>query len=104
MTNTMADSCTHLTAKQREDLYNLFKKFELLFDGKLCKYTDEQIHLDVDSTVTPHQSCAYTVPHLHKTTFKKELNQLVKIGVLKKCGRASLVSGTFIIPKTDGSV
>jgi hypothetical protein len=47
---------------------------------------------------------AYIVPHLHKATFKKELDRLVKIGVLEKQGRAEWVAGTFIIPKKDGKV
>ena len=100
----IADGCTHLPPDKREDLFKLFSKFPILFNGKLKKFTDEQIHLEVDPTVTPHRSRAYAVPHSHKDTFKKELDRLVEIGVLEKCGRADWVSGTFIIPKKDGRV
>lgn len=34
----------------------------------------------------------------------KKLDMLVNIGVLKKCGHAEWVVGTFIIPKKDGWV
>lgn len=100
----IAASCTHLTQSQRDDLAKLFSKFEKLFDGKLRKFTDEQIHLDVDPTVPPKRSRPYTVPHSQKELFRKELNRLVDIGVLEKCGRANWVSGTFCIPKKDGRI
>ena len=35
---------------------------------------------------------------------KAELDRLVAIGVLEKCGRADWVSGTFIVPKKDNRV
>ena len=100
----IADSCTHLTQEQRDDLAKLFSKFTKLFNGELRAFTDEKIHLDIDPTVTPHRSRAYAVPHLHRELFKRELERLVKIGVLEKCGRADWVSGTFIVPKKDGRV
>ena len=83
---TIADSCEHLTPSQREDLAKLLSKFPVLFDGKLKVFTDERVHLDIDPNVTPHRSRAYAVPHLHMSTFKKELDRLTEIGVLEKCG------------------
>ena len=100
----IADSCTHLTPEQRDDLYKLLSKFDVLFNNKLKTFTDEKIHLDIDETVPPHRSRAYAVPHVHKRTFKTELERLVEEDVLEKCGRATWVAGTFIIPKKDGRV
>ena len=79
-------------------------KYHKLFDGTLKEFTDELIHLDIDKGVKPTTSRAYTVPHVHMGTFKKELDRLEEIGVLEKTGRAEWVSGTFIIPKKDGRV
>ena len=100
----IADKCTHLSPEQRADLVKLFSKFEALFDGTLRKFTDEQIRLEVDSNIPSKRSRAYAVPHRQQELFRKELNRLVAIGVLEKCGRADWVSGTFIIPKKDGRV
>jgi len=100
----IAESCTHLTKEQCKNLTNLPTKFLKLFNNELKSFTDEKIYLDIDPTVTPHHSCPYAVPQAHMTTFKKELNQLVSIGVLEKCGCADWVAGTFIIPKKDGWV
>ena len=91
--------CTHLTKEQRDDLAKLFSKFETLFDGNLRKFTDERIHLEIEPNVQPKRSRPYAVPRNHLEIFKKELDRLVAIGVLEKCGRADWVSGTFIIPK-----
>ena len=100
----IADQCTHLTPAQRLDLERLFAKFEKLFDGKLRKFTDEKIHLDIDSSVRPHRSRAYPVPVSQRELFKQELERLVEIGVLEKCGRADWVSATFCVAKKDGRV
>ena len=94
----------HLDDKQRTDLVRLLTKFPTLFNGKLKKYEGETIHLDVDPSVTPSRSRAYSVPHTLLKTFKKELDHLVSQGVLEKGGRADWVSGTFLIAKKDGRV
>ena len=80
----------------------LLSKFDILFNNKLKTFTDDKIHLEVDLSVTPHSSCAHAVPHSHKSTFRKELEQLVQEGVMENCGRATWIAGTFIMPKKDG--
>ena len=100
----VAQSCKHLTQEQRDDLEKLLSKFDKLFDGKLRKFTDEKIHLEVDPNVPSHRSRPYTVPFSQRELFRRELNRLVSIGVLEKCGRADWVSGTFCIPKKDGRI
>ena len=84
--------------------FKLLSKFNVLFNNKLKTFTDKKIHLKVDSSVTPHRSCACTVPHSHKVTFKKEIKRLVQEGVMEKCGCATWVAGTFITPKKVGQV
>ena len=50
------------------------------------------------------RSHVYAVPDVYRDLFKHKLDQLVAIGVLKKCDCADWVSGTFIVPKKDNQV
>lgn len=97
-------ACTHLPLDKREQLYNLLKNYQDVFDGKLKVYPDELIHLDIDPTIQPHRSRAYPIPRSQLRIFKQELDRLVKIGVLSPCGRSTWISGSFIIPKKDKTV
>ena len=97
-------SCTHLSQQQQNSLFEILSKHSKLFDNELKVFPDEQISLDIDPSVPPSQSRAYPVPHSHLDVFKKELDRLVKIGVLERTGRSSWISGSFIIPKADGTV
>ena len=49
----IADSCEHLSDKQREQLHKLLVKCKQVFDGKLRAYTDKYIHLEVESGSAP---------------------------------------------------
>ena len=61
----IVDLCAHLTPEQQEDLFKLLSKFNVLFNNKLKMFTDEKIHLKVNSSVAPYRSRAYAVPHSH---------------------------------------
>lgn len=100
----VVDNCTHLNDHQRSKLYDVLRKFEKLFDGTLGLYPHEKIHLELIEGAKPHYSKPYQVPERHKEVFKKELDRLVSIGVLKKCGRSEWSSGTFVVPKSDSTV
>ncbi len=44
------------------------------------------------------------MPRVHLSTFKKELDHLVKLGVLVPQQQSEWASPTFIVPKKDGRV
>ena len=100
----VVSACKHLDKAQQEKLLAVLRKYEKLFDGKLKKFSGEKIKLELQQGAVPHRSRAYQVPHAHMEVFRKELERLVKIGVLERAGRAEWIAGTFIIPKKDSSV
>ena len=44
------------------------------------------------------------MPHVHLESFKKELQHLVKLGVLSPQGSSEWAAHSFIIPKKDGRI
>jgi hypothetical protein len=95
---------SHLNAEQQKDLKELLNKYKKLFDGTLGVYPHKKFHIEIEPDAKPKHSRPYAVPHIHLETFKKELQHLVKIGVLSCQGTSTWASPTFIIPKKDGRV
>ena len=75
-----------------------------MFDGTLGVYPHKKFHIEIDPDAKPVYQRPYAVPRVHLTTFKKELDHLVELGVLKPQQKSEWASGTFIIPKKDGRV
>ena len=94
----------HLSPSQKKDLLCVLKKNQKMFDGTLGVYPHKKFHIDIDPDAKPVFQRAYAVPRVHLSTFKRELDHLVKLGVLKAQQESEWASGTFIIPKKDGRV
>ena len=101
---TVADGAKHLTSIEREKLYKLLVKYQEIFDGTLGAWKTDDVDFDLKEGAQPFSQRYYPVPHLYKETFKKELDRLVKLGVLEKVQQSEWGSPTFIIPKKDGRV
>ena len=97
-------NCPHLTDTQRKQLRDLLLKHDKLFDGTLRTYTDKKMDIELLPEATAVYRRPYSVPYLHMEVFKKELQRLCDIGVLKRCGPSAWGLPTFIIPKKDGKV
>ena len=69
----VVNSCSHLSSSQKRDLKRLLQKFEILFNGKLKTFPNEQIHLELDPTVPAHRAQTYPVPPTQMDVFKKKL-------------------------------
>ena len=100
----LMDSLPHLYQQQKQQLEQLFAKHEKLFDGTLGLYPHKKVHIEVQPDAEPKHQRPYAVPQIHWDTFKKELQHLVKIGVLSPAGMSKWASPSFIIPKKDGRV
>ena len=101
---TVVQGVKHLNEEQRIKLYQLLMKYENVFDGTLGEWKTDPVDFELVDGATPHSQRHYPVPHLYKTTFKKELDRLVKLGVLEKVQQSEWGSPTFIVPKKDNKV
>ncbi len=56
--------------------------------------------------ITPYKRAQNpdAVPKAYETTFRREVERLSAVGVLKKVNRSKWAAPTFIIPKKDGTV
>ena len=92
---------THLNKIQKEKSYRLLREYEDLFDGSLGTWQTAPVDVELKEDPEPHSQRHYLVPHLYKQTFKKELDQLEKVGVLEPVQESEWGSPTFIVPKKD---
>ncbi|MGH7954793.1 MAG: reverse transcriptase family protein, partial [Gloeomargaritales cyanobacterium] len=93
----------HLTVEERKKLSTLLQKYSKIFDGTLGKYPHEQVHLKLKPNSKPIHAKPYSVPRIHQSAFRNEIDRLVELDVLEKATGLQWASPAFIIPKRDGS-
>ena len=93
----ITEQCTHLTSEEQTLLFNLLKKYEDLFDGTLGTWQTEPIELELREDAKPYHGKAYPVPHSEEKKLKEEINQMVKLGVLRKANRSQWGFPAFTI-------
>ena len=100
----VVEQLTHLSESQRNDIRTVLKRFTKLFDGTLGVYPHRKFHIDVMPGANPKHVWPYAIARIHLEPFKKELDHLVRIGVLSPQGASEWGSPTFITPKKDGRI
>ncbi len=75
-----------------------------IFGGTLGVFLHKKVHIDIDPNAKPVHSRPYPVHQIYVKTFKKELNHLVRIGVLAAQQESEWASPLFIIPKKDAGL
>ena len=98
------DKCKHLTVLQRNSLYRLLLENEELFDGTLGDWMTDPVKFELKKGAKPFHGRPFPVPHIHKATLRKEVDRLVKIGVIAPQRESEWASPSFIMPKKDGTV
>ena len=94
----------YLNKVKQTKLYKFLKKYEAMFDGTLGNYTGSKYKIELRENVTPYHARPFPIPKIHEETLKKEVERLVKIGVLKRINNSEWAAPTFIIPKKNGTV
>ncbi len=95
----VASDQEHLSLDQQKDLFNILSKHKNLCNGSFWVYPQMKVHIDLKPGAKPGHYCTYPVPHIHRQTFKKNLNHMVKLGILEPCGASEWALPAFIIPK-----
>mgnify|MGYP005862040275 CR=1 FL=1 len=92
--------------EQTTKLYQLLKKYKILFDGTLGTWNGTPYNIELKDDVKPYHAKAFPIPHIHLETLnKKEVQCLCNIGVLKRVNRSEWAAPiTFIILKKNGSI
>ncbi len=82
----------------------MLKSFTKLFDGTLRVYPRRKFHIKIMPGAKPKHIRPYAIARTHLEPFKKELDHLVRIGVLAPQGASEWESPTFITLKKDGRI
>ena len=88
----------HLSPSEREFILNL-KKIEYLFDGTLDTWNTAPLDLELKDDANPVCSQPCPVPRVHEGTFRKKVQILVKLGVLKVANDSEWGVPSFAHPR-----
>ena len=101
--SVVRDNCKQLSANQQKKLLQLLKKYELLFDGTLGDWKTKPVSFQLKEGVPPYHGQAFPVPKIHIEILIKEVERLVKLGVLERQPASEWASPSFIMPKKNRS-
>ena len=82
-------------------LQTLLIKYEDLFDGNIGTLDTDPVSLELKPGATPYHGKPYPVPVKDKGKFKKEVERLVELGVLKKDSDSPWAAPSFCQPKKN---
>ena len=85
-------------------MFRLLTKYEELFDGTLGDFKTDPVRLKLKKDAKPYHGRPYPIPHSQLDVFRKEVERLVELGVLKRQPESEWGSPTFIIPKKNKTV
>jgi hypothetical protein len=93
-----------LNTCQKAALHALLSKYKGLFNGELGDWDSSPVSIKLQPDAKPFHARAYPVLQIHEAAMKREVKQLVMIGVLEECNYSEWGAPTFIIPKKDGRI
>ena len=94
-----------LNTNQQQQLKQVLRKFEPLFDGTLGHWKTKPVELELkDPNCKPVHARPYPVPQSQEKQLKEEVARLVHAKVLRKVNDSEWASPAFTIKKPDGSL
>ena len=93
-----------LSSSERKKILDLIGLYPEIFNGKLGKLPVEPIEIELKPDAKPHYQRPYPIPRSQIDSFKKEVKQLVNLGVLKPIFDSPWGSPSFGVPKPNGTV
>lgn len=93
----VAQNTPHLSATQKKKLKELLQKYEPLFDGTIGTWKMSKYSIKLKEGATPYHGRPYQIPKAYKRQVRLEVDQLVKIGVLKKINHSPWAAPCFVI-------
>jgi hypothetical protein len=80
---SVVHNCKHLKVDQQKQLLQILRKYESLFDSTLGDWKTKPVSFQLKEGVRLYRGQAFPVPMIHKETLIKEVDRLVKLGVLE---------------------
>ena len=102
--DALTQDMDNLSEDEQTKLKKLLKEYSDLFDGTLGHWKDADVNIELKADAKPYHARAYPIPKAYENTLKMEIEQLCKIGVLKKVNHSEWAAPTFIIPKKNKTV
>ena len=94
------ENCSNLSEYQKHKLLRLLLDYEELFDGTLGDFQEDPVKFNLQLGEKTYHRRSYPIPHSQLKQFKKEVDRLEEIGVIKKI-ESEWGSPTFSIPKLE---
>ena len=95
----MTEQFQHLNIEELKRLLNLLSKFKDLFDGTLGAWDTTPVDLEFRDDAKPLCSRPYPVPRVHEAIFRKEVEKLVRLGILEEANDSEWGVPLFAQPK-----
>jgi hypothetical protein len=95
---------SHLSAQEKESLFQLLNQFSSLFQGKLGRFPGPPVTIKLKPNAKPYHGRAFPVPKIHEKPLKEEVNRVVTLGVLHKTNDSEWAAPSFGIPKKNGEI
>jgi hypothetical protein len=102
--SVVQDNCKQLKVDQQKQLLQLLRKYELLFDGTLGDWKTKLVSFQLKEGVHLYHVQTFPVPKIHKETLIKEVDRLVKLGVLEWQPALEWATPSFIMPKKNKTI